>query len=283
MSVKTIRLPLDFKDAPDGHAIAGIVHFDAVDLDGDVVLKSAWPTGETLPIQPSHDWTSYAIGEGKTGVKGDWGTVELDFFTETTAGRDWYLSAKRRGDRQQWSFGYQVLEAEPGVKDGVPVQFLKKLKLLEASPVMLGAQPASHTMAIKAEAAPPDLTATITTTGPSAVILPGNIHFVPSPDGMPFADQLDAALAAVRDVAGRSQSLADLRSKEGRTLSGANRTRLAGLADTMRSLISELDELLAATEPTRTDAEKALPELARLVDEFRAIQAYYGLLPAEEK
>jgi prohead serine protease len=272
---KTLRLPLDFKDAPDGHAIAAIVHFDAVDLDGDVVLKSAWPTGEALPIQPSHDWTSYAIGEGKTGVKGDWGTVELDFFTETTAGRDWYLSAKRRGDRQQWSFGYQVLEAEPGVKDGMPVQFLKKLKLLEASPVMLGAQPASHTMAIKAGevttaiytgaiTAGAPLTATITTT-----------------DGMPFADQLDAALAAVRDVAGRSKSLADLRSKEGRTLSGANRTRLAGLADTMRSLITELDELLAATEPAK--AEKALPELARLVDEFRAIQAYYGLVPAEEK
>jgi hypothetical protein len=246
MSVKTIRLPLDFKDAPDGHAIAGIVHFDHVDLDGDVVLKSAWPTGEALPIQPSHDWTSYAIGEGKTGVKGDWGTVELDFFTETTAGRDWYLSAKRRGDRQQWSFGYQILEAEPGVKDGVPVQFLKKLKLLEASPVMLGAQPASHTMAIKAEA------------------------------GLPYADELEAALAAALGIVGRSQSLADLRSKEGRTLSTANRTRLASLADTMRTLIGELDELLAATEPAKA-APALAPELERVLAEYQALKQYYGL------
>lgn len=87
-AVKSVKVPVEIPDgAPEGHAIAAIVKFDDVDLDGDVILKSAWPKGVKVAIQPSHDWNSYAIGEGTTGQRGEWGTVELDFFLDTTLGR----------------------------------------------------------------------------------------------------------------------------------------------------------------------------------------------------
>lgn len=248
--VKAVKVPVTIPDgAPEGRAVAAVVHFDTPDLDSDVVLKSAWPAGVNVAIQPSHDWNSYAIGEGVTDQRGEWGTVNLDFFLDTSLGKDWYASTKRRGDRQQWSFGYRVLESEPGTVAGQPVQFLKSLQLFEASPVLAGAQPLSHTMAIKA-----------------------------AEPGLPFADELDAAHAAVTSLLGRSQSLADLRSKEGRTLSTANRNRLAGLAESMRSLLTDLDELLTATEPAKAAA--ALPEVARMLAEYQALKERYSLAVA---
>lgn len=150
---KRLHVPFELKaDGPEGRLIAAIVKFDAIDSDQDVILKSAWEPGQLLPIVPSHDWKSYAIGEGVTGHADGWGTVEGELFTDTTAGMDWYRSMKRRKSPQQWSFGFEITDAEKGTKDGKNVQFIKGLRLIEASPVLLGAQSESHLIGIKAAA-----------------------------------------------------------------------------------------------------------------------------------
>lgn len=74
--------------------------------------------------------------------------------------------------------------------------------------------------------------------------------------GRPYAEQVEAVLAAVTSLHGRSKALAALRSqsKEGRTLSTANRDKLASLLEALGSVATEITDLLAATEPP-----KALP------------------------
>jgi HK97 family phage prohead protease len=69
--------------------------------------------------------------------------------------------------------------------------------------------------------------------------------------GQPYSEQAEAALAAAKALVGRSALLADVRAKDGRVLSTTNRAMLAGLRATLASVSTELDALLAATEPPK--------------------------------
>lgn len=78
----------------------------------------------------------------------------------------------------------------------------------------------------------------------------------PSADGLPaspYADQLDAALAALVECTGRGRSIHDLRVKVGRTLSSASRGRLQTLRDRVTAALEDLDALLAETEVPASD------------------------------
>jgi len=54
------------------------------------------------------------------------------------------------GDRCQWSFGFRILEAEHVNIDGRRVQLLTALDVTEASPVLLGSNPLTHTVSVSA-------------------------------------------------------------------------------------------------------------------------------------
>lgn len=75
------------------------------------------------------------------------------------------------------------------------------------------------------------------------------IDFVPK--GATFADEHSRVLASVDAFVTRSRSLADLRAKEGRVLSAANRERLASLADALGVSAKEIKELLAESDPNK--------------------------------
>jgi len=72
-------------------------------------------------------------------------------------------------------------------------------------------------------------------------------------DRFTFADEAEMALAAVQNFVTRTESLADLRRKEGRVLSSANRERMKKLLGMLSSVASDLKELLDATEPEDTE------------------------------
>ncbi len=244
---KRLYVPFEIKaDGPEGRLTAAIVKFDAVDSDRDVILRSAWQPGQVVPIVPAHDWKSYAIGEGNAAQTGEWGIVDGELFTDTTLGMDWYKSMKRRGDRQQWSFGFRITDAEPGTVGEKSVRIIKGLTIFEASPVLVGAQQQSHLLGIK---------------------------------GQSFTDEAAAAHAAVLSLIERARSLADLRAKEGRVLSEANRTRLASLAEAMRTVLSDVDDLLTSTErQADDDTGKAAADGLRLhIEHQRTIARHLGV------
>ena len=71
------------------------------------------------------------------------------------------------------------------------------------------------------------------------------------PDGLTFADHSDRMLADVTDWMDRTKGLVDLRTKEGRVLSGINRDRLAALADALGVAHADLVDLIASAEPPK--------------------------------
>lgn len=74
-----------------------------------------------------------------------------------------------------------------------------------------------------------------------------------------FAEHSETVLAAAQGVITRAKSIRELRTKEGRTLSQANRTRLSSLLESLTAMASDIETLLSETEPK----EKAAPDLVR--------------------
>ena len=72
---------------------------------------------------------------------------------------------------------------------------------------------------------------------------------------LPLAIEGDAALAAVREWTARLKAVSDLRAKEGRILSGANRTKIEEAMDALSSARDALAELLKASDPKTTNNE----------------------------
>lgn len=142
---------------------------------------------------------------------------------------DEVLTAIRAGSPLQMSFGYDATrydyEKSTGNYDWERVRNLYEVDLWETSDVLWGMNEA-------------------TTAGKR----------------MQLADQSDAALTAVKDYITRLRDLADLRAKDGRVLSGANRTRIETAVTALADAQTTLQELLDATDPGK---QLALTQRAR--------------------
>ena len=114
--------------------------FGNVDQGGDVVVKGAFK--RTLEAHQSrikmlwnHDYKSPPIGIStvKEDEHGLLNNGKL-FYKDMERARDVYTGIKN-GAIDAMSFMYDVIQSEPGMKDGMRVRFLKELKLFETSPV----------------------------------------------------------------------------------------------------------------------------------------------------
>ena len=229
---KVFRIPelkMDTADGPGTFEGLGST-FGNVDEGGDVILKGAF--ADALPaflergfVPVSHDWMGLpiaTIADVKETDDGLWFSAE---FHSTTSAQDARTVMRERMERGKFvglSIGY-LPDYDDGVEyrdDGVRV--LKKIKEL--------AEISFVTVPMNREA------------GVSAV--KGNLS---------FADEYDTALAAVDGFVSRARSLADLRVKEGRVLSSANRDRLATIRDAMRDASKSLDTILSETDTGKAD------------------------------
>lgn len=227
-------LSFEFKAEKEGSFRATFSRFDVVDRDGDVTLADAFTRGQEVRIaQWGHNWGAPAVGKGAIDFDGERAWVDGAFFLDTTAGKDTYLAVKNLGTLQEWSYGFEIKERSFGEFGDPPqqVQFLRRLEVFEVSPVMLGAGIGTGTDAIKG--------------------------------ARTLADESEAVLAAASGLADRLKSHADLRAKEGRTLSTANRDRLKAHRESLRSIADDLDALIVATEP---DDGKGLDLTALLIE-----------------
>ena len=101
----------------------------------------------------AHKW-DMPIGKGQITQDDDKATFKGQFFMDTESGKEAYNLVKAMGDLQQWSFGFKVDDSEYGKlkKDGEEeqdVRYLKGLTVYEVSPVLVGANQETYTMAIK--------------------------------------------------------------------------------------------------------------------------------------
>ncbi len=213
--------------------------FDAVDLDRDIVLASAIPNEMKLPLLQAHQWGELAIGGGAVINDGKTAVLEGGFITESSVGADAHATAKalhKRGIRQEASWGFKITaerapdsaEAEKGAE-----RVIVETQPFEVSTVLRGAGVGTQLLDVK------------------------------SVGGDRFKDHVEQALAACETVLQRAENIAELRAKDGRTLSG--REALDGLQKRMHDTADTLAQLLADPEAPRT--ADPIQQLAR----FQAI------------
>lgn len=158
MASEKFTKSVEFKTTDDekGNVEAVFSVFNNLDSDGDVVLPGAIKSGfkdDQVPMVFAHKWDQ-PIGKGKIVQEEDKAVFKGKFFMGTEAGKEAYNLAKEMGDLQEWSFGFRINDYEVAEfqKDGESVgdvRYLKDLEVYEVSPVLVGANRETYTLAIK--------------------------------------------------------------------------------------------------------------------------------------
>jgi hypothetical protein len=245
MDLERKAVQLELKADKEGAFVAKIATLDVIDRDQDVTKAGAFTGKEVLISSYMHgSWQGgLPVGKAVISENGNDVVAEGEFNLDTETGREHYKAVKFSGGLQEWSYGFRVTEegsdeeidewakAHDGARPG---RILKKVDPFEISPVLLGAGIDTATLAIKSQST--------------------------------YVDQAEMALAVVTDLVTRTQSLADLRLKEGRVLSTKNRERMKTLLESLSGVATELKDLLDATEPV--DNEK-LAQAVMLVTKIK--------------
>ena len=158
MASEKFTKSVSFKTTDDekGNVEAVFSVFNNLDSDGDVVVPGAIKSGfkdDQVPMVFAHKWDQ-PIGKGKIIQEDDKAVFKGKFFMGTEAGKEAYNLAKEMGDLQEWSFGFRINDYEVAEfkKDGESVgdvRYLKDLEVYEVSPVLVGANRQTYTLAIK--------------------------------------------------------------------------------------------------------------------------------------
>jgi phage head maturation protease len=192
----TVDLQKGFKAAEKGEGSAVIAQLNVIDLDGDVTIPGAFGK-QDVNLLPAHDRMAPRLGKGVLTEEDNLAIASFKFNLDEDAktAREWYSALKfdmANGEPlQEWSYGFKVVDSEFGEFQGQQVRFLKTLEVHEISPVLRGAGLGTGTLAIKSEK-------------------------------MTFKEQTEKAIMSLDDVVAfieRSKSLADLKAKDGKSLS----------------------------------------------------------------
>lgn len=154
METKKLVTPIELKEAGKdreaGEFTAIFSTFNVIDRQGDVTLPGAFKDGQAVRVAYwGHRWQDLPCGRGVIHADDEKAWIDGKFFLDTDSGAETYKTVKNLGDLQEFSFGFDVDEADKGVFEGKPVRFLKALTVHEVSPVLLGAGIGTQTVAIK--------------------------------------------------------------------------------------------------------------------------------------
>jgi hypothetical protein len=137
-------LGVEIKSVAKGEVTAVFSTLDVIDSDGDVTIKGAFENGAPVRIS-AYGHTSWdgvlPVGIGTIREQGKEAILDGRFFMDTSGGRDTFTTVKELGEAglQEWSYGYDPVQYDFGEFDGRQVRFLRKVKVHEVSPVLLGA------------------------------------------------------------------------------------------------------------------------------------------------
>jgi hypothetical protein len=139
----------------EGDFQAVISTLNVVDHDGDLTLPGAF--GEQQVIISSYGHASWGggfnglpVGKGRIFEAGNEAIAEGRFFLDTRGGQETYRAVKDLGELQEWSYALPWTEHEYSTIDGRRVRILKRIKVPEVSPVLMGAGIRTRTLSIKA-------------------------------------------------------------------------------------------------------------------------------------
>jgi hypothetical protein len=159
----TGRASVAIKDAARGEIEAVFATFNTVDHDGDWTLPGAFEDGAPVRIS-AYGHGSWAgqlpVGKGVIRTTARDARLVGHFFLETRAGRDTFITVREMGALQEWSYGFDVLELGQVTEElkqlGVS-RVLKRVKVHEVSPVLVGAGIGTRTVVAKSAVAAGDV------------------------------------------------------------------------------------------------------------------------------
>lgn len=216
------------------------------DLHGDVTLKGAFKSGEEVRLSAyNHEsWKgALPVGKGTIEEVGDNVVFKGRFFMDTTGGKDTFHTVKEMGGLQEWSYGYETLDQEPGQKDGEQVNIIKSQKVHEVSPVLQGAGIGTQTTAVKQ--AEKD-----------------NEELETSPEteysGLKFSDHVEKVLADISELSERTSSVVALRAEKGKEnpLSASAEPMVKELSSHLETLNTYLKECNANDNDVSADLDR---------------------------
>lgn len=148
--------PTSVKSGDAGQVTARFSVFGNIDSDNDVIVPGAFDgmIGRTVPLSAygHQSWSgTLPIGKGVISATAGEAIFTGEFF-DTAAAQDTRTVLAGLGELGQWSFGLDVTKSEPGKVAGQRVRLVQELKVWEVSPVLLGANPATATLAVKSTA-----------------------------------------------------------------------------------------------------------------------------------
>lgn len=203
-----------------GEGVAVIATLNVIDLDRDVTLPGAFGE-QVVPMVPAHDWMEAPIGKAALREAEKEVIAEFQLNLKTDAGRNWYEALKFDLDRppmkQQYSYGFSIVESESGMFENQRVRFLKSLQVHEISPVLLGAGVGTGTLALK---------------GAKSGAL-----------GVKMAEQLTCSIEYLESTISRLEEIRDIRAKSGRRLSQERLDDIARLKAAVERLTNLLGEV----------------------------------------
>ncbi len=148
----------EIKDADRGEVVAIVSTMNVVDREGDVVLSGGIKDGTVVKLSAyGHDVITESrapVGRGVVRIKGDQAVLEAKYFMSTERGRDAFATVKEMGADSEWSIGFakrvQVAPMTDAWKAKGARRLISGLELWEASPVFMGANAMTGTVAAKA-------------------------------------------------------------------------------------------------------------------------------------
>ncbi len=220
----------------DGSGTAVIATLGVIDLDGDVTEAGAFGSGQVAKFLPAHDWMHVPLGKATIKEVGNEVRAAFQLNLDIPAAKDWHSALKfsmEGGLSQEWSYGFKVKDSGFGEFEGQQVRFLKRLEVLEISPVVQGAGIGTELLSVK------------------------------DYKSLPFADQIKAAVDLVVAVTARAMDIRAKRQADGRDISPDRVKELQGIIEVLGQTAQVLQEAIKAD-----DGAISKEEMGRLYSEF---------------
>ncbi|MFZ5749088.1 MAG: HK97 family phage prohead protease [Pseudomonadota bacterium] len=218
MQIKAMTIT-DMTDTGTGRA--RIAMLSEVDSDGDTYERGAFSwkdgVGQWAPMLAAHNRSRMPFGKAMVFEQSDEALADLRLNLDTQAGRDWHAALKfdlETGQPvQEWSYGYEVLDAVFRGYGQAKVRVIKQVDVHEVSTVVRGAGIGTATLSIKsAELKAQAFAPLIAGLGELAAALPDDPAAL-SATGVKQLEQVEAAIGAVlapmRDAAGKERRAVD--------------------------------------------------------------------------
>jgi hypothetical protein len=147
----------EIKNADLGEVTAVVSTMDIVDRDGDVILSGAIREGTVVKLSGyDHDVITEGkppVGRGVITVTGNRAVLNAKYFMSTERGREAFNMVKELGPDSEWSIGFpKAVKTQPmtdGWKAKGARRLISGLNILESSPVFMGANAETGTVAVK--------------------------------------------------------------------------------------------------------------------------------------